>query len=216
MKVGIDGVLLGAWADFNNEKWILDVGSGTGLLALMAAQRSEALIDAVEVEPEAASEALFNFQNSKWQSRIKLYVCSFQNLITKNKYDHIISNPPFFENAPKSLDFKRAQARHADSLTLKELLEKSVSLLTVNGKISLILPADMEARLCSLIMTMNLHLNRFCRIHPDETKKSHRILAELSGFQDKRDDQNLFIRNSVSGNYSTQYCKLTKDFYRLS
>ena len=131
MKVGIDGVLLGSWARLNEANHLLDVGTGTGLVALMAAQRSEAFIDAVELEIDAAAEANMNFQNSKWASRIRLSVGAFQNFEADKKYDHIISNPPFFENSPKSNDLKRTQARHSESLCLKELLGKAELLLSL-------------------------------------------------------------------------------------
>jgi len=213
MKVGIDGVLLGAWANFDGASRILDIGTGTGLLALMAAQRSCAMIDAVELEPEAASEALSNFRNSEWQSRINLTVCAFQQFETSQKYDHIISNPPFFENSPKSVSVKRAQARHADSLSLGELLDKSAFLLSHEGKISLVLPADKEERLRFLVREKALFINRVSRVAPDETKKSHRLLVELSGLPTYIDGGYIIIRHAGSADYTNQYRELTKDFY---
>ena len=213
MKVGTDGVLLGAWANLNGSARVLDIGTGTGLLALMAAQRSEAIIDTVELEPDAASEALLNFQDSPWQARICLSVGAFQKFNTMTRYDHIISNPPFFENSQKSHDSKRTQARHADSLSLKELLEKSVTMLAENGRVSLILPADKEDRLHFLVDTMNLYITRFSRVASDKTKKPHRILTELSLFSTQLDEHDLFIRDSESGNYSDQYREMTNEFY---
>jgi tRNA1Val (adenine37-N6)-methyltransferase len=213
MKVGIDGVLLGAWADLNGAERMLDVGTGTGLLALMAAQRGVVAVDVVEIEPEAALEAQFNFQQSRWQQRINLSVCAFQVFQTENKYGHIISNPPYFENGSTSINSKKAQARHNGSLSLKELLEKAEGLLTDDGKISLILPADKENQLNKLLGVLNLYINRVCRVFPDETRKSHRIMVELSKLQGKADVHNLYIRDMASGNYSDQYRELTKDFY---
>ena len=213
MKVGIDSVLLGAWANFNGAARILDIGTGTGLLTLMAAQRSVAGIDAIELEPEAASEALLNFQNSEWKERIRLMIGAFQDFNAENSYDHIISNPPFFENGSKSSNSKRAQARHSDSLSLSQLLGKSVGLLTENGKISLILPADQENRLLFLSNANGMHVTRFCRVAPDDKKAPHRILTELSKFPGKLHAHDLFIRDSGSGNYSGEYRELTKDFY---
>jgi tRNA1Val (adenine37-N6)-methyltransferase len=213
MKVGIDGVLLGAWADLNGAARVLDVGTGTGLLALMAAQRGAVAVDAVEIEPEAASEAFFNFQHSKWPSQINLSVCSFQDFRAETKYSRIISNPPFFENGSRSSNSKKAQARHSDTLSLKELLGKAEGLLAESGKISLILPTDKEVHLDRLLRALNLHINRFCRVAPDETRKPHRILAELSKHPGTPDEHDLFIRDAASGNYSDQYRELTKDFY---
>lgn len=213
MKVGIDGVLLGAWAGLNGAGRVLDVGTGTGLVALMAAQCSSAIIDAVELEPEAASEAALNFQNSKWASRISLSLGAFQDFQAKTKYDHILSNPPFFENSPKSNDRKRTQARHSDSLSLKELLEKAEQLLSESGKISLILPADKEERLLKLASALNLHVVRMVRVASDETKNAHRILAELSRVQAELHETTFFIRDRSTGEYSGVYRELTKEFY---
>lgn len=214
MKVGIDGVLLGAWADFDHEQRILDVGAGTGLLSLMAAQRTmESRVDAVEIEPEAAEEAVQNFSNSPWSERLQLFVSPFQHFETAEKYDHIISNPPFFEDSPKSNDHKRAKARHADSLTLSDLLTKAVKVMAPQSKISLVLPADKEDRLRYLALTFGFYVSRFARVFPDETKKSHRILVELSPEYKVDFLESIYVRNAVSGEYTDQYRKLTKDFY---
>ena len=213
MKVGIDGVLLGAWAYLEDATRILDIGTGTGLLALMAAQRSNAMIEAVELDTEAASEALFNFRNSEWQSRISLTVGPFQTFESSQAYDHIISNPPFFDNSLNPVNPKRAQARHADRLSLDELLGKSMTLLSPNGKISLILPADKEERLRFLVREKALYINRLSRIAPDEMKKPHRLLVELSADSASVDGPDIFIRNAGSFDYTSQYRELTRDFY---
>ena len=213
MKVGIDGVLLGAWSDLDDASTILDIGTGTGLLALMAAQRSNAMIEAVELDTEAASEALVNFSNSEWHSRINLIVGPFQTFESSQIYDHIISNPPFFDHSPKPDSLKRARARHADSLSLEDLLEKSVSLLSPIGKISLILPADKEERLRFLAREKGLYVNRLSRVAADEMKKPHRLLVELSSNPASFNGPVIYIRCAGSSEYSSQYRKLTRDFY---
>lgn len=213
MKVGIDGVLLGAWSDLEDASAILDIGTGTGLLTLMAAQRSKAVIEAVELDAEAASEALFNFNHSEWSSRISLTVGAFQTFEPFRKYDHIISNPPFFDHSPKPVSPGRAQARHSDSLTLEDLLQKSISLLSSAGKISLIFPADQEERLRFLTRENGLYVNRFSRVAADESKRPHRLLVELSANPASADGSNIFIRHSGASGYTNQYRELTKDFY---
>jgi tRNA1Val (adenine37-N6)-methyltransferase len=213
MKVGIDGVLLGAWARLDGASTILDVGTGTGLLALMAAQRSTALVDAVELEAEAASEAVINFQNSPWSSRIRLFVSAFQDFEMGHLYDHILSNPPFFDNSPRPADLKRAQARHADTLTLSELLAGAKTMLQPEGRISLILPAEYEERLRSLVRENGLFVNRLDQVAPNEAKKPHRLLAEISASPDWTESGLILIRHAGSASYSQQYRALTKDFY---
>lgn len=213
MKVGIDGVLLGAWAHLEDASTILDIGTGTGLLALMAAQRSKAMIEGVELDTDAASEALFNFRNSEWHSRISLTVGPFQTFESSHHYDHIISNPPFFDNSPKPVRLNRAQARHADSLSLDELLGKSIPLLSPNGKISLILPADKEERLRFLVREKALYINRLSRVASDEMKKPHRLLVECSARPASVDGPAIYIRNAGSFDYTSQYRELTRDFY---
>ncbi|MFV0377435.1 MAG: tRNA1(Val) (adenine(37)-N6)-methyltransferase [Mangrovibacterium sp.] len=213
MKVGIDGVLLGAWAAFGHEKFVLDIGCGTGLLALMAAQRSTAFVDAVEIEPEAALDADANFAASPWSSRLQLYRTDFKGFETQKRYQHIISNPPFFDETPRSSDPKRNKARHSESLSLNELIERSVDLLHPDGKISLILPAGKEKHLRSLARTNLLYPNRYASVFPDINKPAHRILAELS-FQPKTEiTEAIYIRNADSGEYTEQYKQITRDFY---
>ena len=213
MKVGIDGVLLGAWANINGAARVLDVGTGTGLLALMAAQRSTAIVDAVELEEEAASEALLNFENSAWQSRIKLFLCAFQNYETNEKYDHVISNPPYFNNSLQSPDSARSLARHSDSLSIKELIEKSKVMLSEVGKISLILPSESEHTLRGLADELGMFISRFCLVYPDELKKGNRILVELSLIPEEEKLSKIYIREKNSSSFTHQYKELTRDFY---
>ena len=214
MKVGIDGILLGAWANFDNCKRILDVGTGTGLLSLMAAQQTDASIDAVEIDGDAFNEATFNFTQSPWADQLTIYKSSFQNFIPEFKYDHIICNPPFFNNSLKPIEDKRLKARHTDSLSLDELLTKAVSLLEENGKISLILPADSEFKLKSLIQEKALFISRICYVHPFKTKKPNRILVELRNMPCDLLSNKIIIRNEETNSYSEEYRELTKDFYR--
>lgn len=215
MKVGIDGVLLGAWVDLADERRILDVGTGTGLLALMAAQRTGAMVDAVEIEIDAAEEAKENFSQSPWSDRIQLFVTAFQDFEANGKYDHIISNPPFFDHVktPKSGDLKRATARHAESLNIQELLEKGAALLSDDGRISLVLPADQEEQLRTEARHFNLFVNRCARVFPDETRPAHRILVELSFHPEIDFWESIYIRNRETGEYTAQYRELTRDFY---
>jgi len=216
MKVGMDGVLLGAWANVSGTKQILDVGTGTGLIALMIAQRnSEANIEAIEIEPEAFLEALFNIQQSTWSDRISVECCSFQELVEKSgrKYDLIVSNPPFFDNGIKAPAENRAQARHSDSLPLDVLISGAGRLLNSNAKIALVLPIESLLELEQLATSNRLWISRICRVKPNPQKPVFRILAELTNIECEFQEENLMIEFEKHFDYTPDYMKLTKDFY---
>ena len=141
MKINTDGVLLGALAEKENASRILDIGTGTGVIALMMAQRySNAIIDAIEVDEQSSTLALGNFKNSAFASRINNYNIPFQNFTQQTKYDLIISNPPFFTNALKNPDHRKSNARHTSFEFYDQLLEKAACWLTDGGSIQLVLP----------------------------------------------------------------------------
>lgn len=213
MKVGIDGVLLGAWADLSVERNVLDIGTGTGLLALMAAQRTPAQVIAVEIEAEAAAEAMSNFTNSTWSHRLEVKQISIQEFESNVAFDHILANPPFFDTDVKPPTEQRAIARHHDSLPLDELIKKSATLMTPTAKFSLVLPADKEDRLRSLAQQSGLSLRRLARVFPNSEKPSHRILAELGFNVEEENQEHIIIRNSETQDYSDQYRSITRDFY---
>ena len=139
-KVGTDGVLLGAWANFSDSKTILDIGTGTGLIALMAAQKSNAKITALDDDPQAIEISQLNFTNSPWQSRLTATCCALQKYEPGLLFDHIVSNPPFFVNSLKSPDSLRNIKRQADSLPHEILILAQKKLLKPDGKFSVILP----------------------------------------------------------------------------
>ena len=212
MKVGIDSVMLGSWADVSDSSQILDVGTGTGLLALMMAQRSDDSIDAVEIEPDAACEATLNFKSSPWNDRLRLVCTDFLLYEPSCRYSHIISNPPFFDSSFLS-NSPRTVARQTHSLDMIRFLSKAVTLLAEHGKISLVLPAVKEELLRFLAFDHKLFISRLCRVAPDTQKNHHRILVELSTVDVPTSYDELFIRDAVSGEYSEQYKELTSDFY---
>lgn len=216
MKVGVDGVLLGAWANVSGTKRILDAGTGTGLIALMIAQKSPlAEIDAVEIDEDAFQEAKFNVAQSPWNDRIRLECCSFQKFATRTdrKYDLIISNPPFFVNSLKAPAVSRAKARHADTLPLKELISGAKKLLTENGEIALVLPIESLQELEKFVEEQHLFLSRLCRVKPNPVKPAFRILVEIASRECIFQEEELVIEFEQHHNYTPQYRELTKDFY---
>ena len=213
MKVGTDGVLLGAWANLTHAKHILDIGTGTGLIALMCAQRqNNAIIDAIEIDPDAAQQAAGNFNNSKWQRRLNLIHTDFNNFHAGKKYDVIISNPPYFDEQYENPDSQRNMARHTATLSLKTLIKKSKKLLKDDGNIQLILPADKLSQLHQIIEQEKLYLNKICYVKGHKNTKIKRILVKISGLYTKPEEQQLIIEKSRH-NYTDDYIYLTRDFY---
>lgn len=216
MKVGMDGVLLGTWADPSDAERILDIGTGTGLIALMMAQKNNhTQIDAIEVDKEAFDEAVQNIQQSHWSERIHPELCSFQEFAerTNLKYDLIVSNPPFFTNGVKAPVENRAQARHSDSLPLDVLISGAAGLLRENGRIALVLPVESIQEITKLANLNRLYISRLCRVKPNPQKPVFRILIELANSTCTIQESELMIEFEKHHDYTPEYKALTKDFY---
>ena len=212
MKVGTDGVLLGAWADVENAVRILDVGTGTGLIALMLAQRNEnAAIDAIEIEENAAEQAAENAANSPWTNRITVFRQAFQDFFPAEKYDMIVSNPPYFSRSLKNPDISKQLARHTDSLTPEVFFENAKRLLKPNGKLSLIFPA--EESLIKIAETEGFFCTRLTKVFPKTGAKEKRFLMEFSLLPILCIESEIVIENERRHEYSEEYKKLTTDFY---
>lgn len=214
MKVGTDGVLLGAWSGVAGKKSILDVGTGSGLIALMLAQRSEALIDAIDIEPSACAQASVNIRESDFRSRIRVFHTSLSDYaaIPDRKYDLIVSNPPFFKSSLLSPVQQRNLARHNDSLSLDALLGDSLRLLAPEGSIVLILPYEQEEDLDNGAMRHGLSFVRKTYVVPTPGARRKRILAELSPVLSDCLCDELTIEEARH-QYTAGYIALTKDFY---
>ena len=190
MKVGTDGVLLGAWTMLEEQGAaqtrkaigaVLDIGTGSGLVALMLAQRfPQAEIDAIDIEPSAVEQARYNFLQSPWKERVRSFLSPLQEWQTEKRYDLIVSNPPYFQNSLKNPDKGRELARHTDSLTYAELLHYSTQLLAPKGVISLILPAESEDDIIRLGISEHLSCTRLTRVYSKAGKPAKRILMEFS------------------------------------
>ena len=215
MKVGIDGVLLGAWSDVLNTEHILDIGTGSGLIALMVAQRSNSVIDAIEIEKNAVDQANENVDRSPWSGRIHIQEISLQNFAknTPQRYDLIISNPPYFINSLKAPSSKRSTARHTDSLTHEELIINAIILLKPTGRICIILPVN-EAFRCKLFAQSNkLYCTREVRVFPKPNVDASRILMEFSFKECPVKCTELVIESNERHHYSKEFTSLAKDFY---
>jgi len=215
MKVTTDGVLLGAWADTDHISRALDVGTGSGLIALMIAQRSEAVIDAVEIDPPAALQASENSGCSPWKDRIHVHTGSFQEFaaLCGKKYDLIVSNPPFFRNALKPGDKRRSNARHDLSLTHEELLKGSASLLSPQGKFCVILPYQEKDSFAELASIYRLHCKRITEVKTTPGAVFSRVLMSFGPVFTGTPDRTELTLHEADGSYSEDYRELTKDFY---
>lgn len=216
MKVGTDGVLLGAWAHITPEdRRILDVGTGTGLVALMVAQRSEAWgaeIVGVEIDAPSAEDARENFARSEWAGRLSVVECAVQEYRPEGLFDHIISNPPYFVASLTSPDASRTAARHTTSLSFEELARSASRLLTAEGRLSLVLPYDAVADMTLAAARVGLFLVRRTDVRSKQTAQPIRSLLEY-GFAPHptlRTDLTIHI---AGGDYSPEYRTLTREFY---
>ncbi len=213
MKVGTDGVLLGAWTTIK-EGNVLDIGSGTGLIAIMIAQRSKtAIIDAVELETDACQEAKVNSENCNWSSRIAIHHTTIQDYYPPKKYDLIVSNPPFFINSTKATNSERNSARHTDGLPFIDLIEAVLRLLKSSGLFSLILPLLEAERFIDLAKEQELFLNKKWLVKPTSTKPVKRVLMEFSLTIQPVFHKELIIETATRHQYTKDYISLTKDFY---
>ncbi|MFC2096527.1 tRNA1(Val) (adenine(37)-N6)-methyltransferase [Bacteroidota bacterium] len=215
MKVGTDGVLLGAWANWANAENVLDIGAGTGLIALMIAQRSNAHIDAIEIDEEACKQAKENVKNSPWNNSINIINQSFQEFSesVNKKYDLIISNPPYFQDSLFAPDKKRTDARHNSNLKLEDLIQGSENLLNDNGIISIILPY-LEGNMFILKASeMGLYCIRQTNVLPKPNREPKRLLLEFRKEKMPLVEQELIIELNKRHEYSEAYRNLTKDFY---
>ena len=217
MKVGTDGVLLGIWATvFDESKTlsVIDVGTGTGLIAMIIAQRDgNAIIDAIDIDENACKQATVNIEKSPFKDRINVIHKSFVDYSTDKKYDLIISNPPFFKNSLKCPDQKRSMARHNDSLPLKLLIEHAVTMLSKNGRIALILPVQQSEELDFIIATHRLFTARRTVIIPAEGLQPKRFMTELSTKNITKTEENTLTLEAKGRKRTEQYAELTKEFY---
>jgi tRNA1Val (adenine37-N6)-methyltransferase len=216
MKVGIDGVLLGAWAGVDNVKHVLDIGTGSGLIALMIAQRTlNVHIDAIDIDEGAFKQSVLNFKNSPWNERLNSFEVSLQDfsLLAKSKYDLIVSNPPFFIDSLEAPDPKRSQARHTSTLTHKELLTFASGLLHEKGRICLILPVNEALQCVKMAEALQLKCYRKCYVKSMPNKPAHRILLEL-GFESVITIESSLTIELERQVYTPEFSQMLRDFYQ--
>lgn len=214
MKVGTDGVLLGAWVNPVTSGRILDIGTGTGLIALMLAQRTppSVPIDAVEIQEAACQDASVNFSRSPWADRLHLHATDVRTFVPPHPYALIVSNPPWFHNSLKPPVQGREISRHSDALPLPELIQLAARWLTPDGRLALVLPAPDHAQLLTLAMNNSLTVTRSCTFITRPGKPPERLLAELSKSPVPATHEVLYLYDT-NGRWSDDYQRLTGGFY---
>ncbi|AFL81081.1 putative O-methyltransferase [Aequorivita sublithincola DSM 14238] len=225
MKIGTDGVLLGAWVSIKNNPFsILDIGAGTGIIALQLAQRSYAeMVDAIEIDGNAFEQCVDNFENSPWGDRLYCYHASLEEFMEEieDKYDLIISNPPFYSPplpaasppiGEKKIPNSRKLARFNDALPFDELIESVSLLLSDEGIFSVIIPRKEEESFIKMASEVNLFPNRICRVRGNETSEEKRSMLEFSFEKNLIKIENLTIEISRH-DYTDDYKNLVREFY---
>lgn len=214
MKVNTDSVILGAYTKHPTPKTALDIGTGTGVLALMLAHKyPELSIDAIEIEQNSLEEAAINFKNSPWSNRLNPICYSLQNFIPNTQYDLIITNPPYFINSSKNETQLKTNARHTDSLSFSDIIIFAQKHLTEKGILSLILPLTEGNIFEELALKNGLFLSQKLNITPLTNKNINRLVLVFC----KTKPVNCIIENMLVyqevNNYSQQHHELTKEFY---
>lgn len=213
MKVGTDGTLLGAWADVENKKRVLDIGCGSGLISIMAAQRSDALITGIEIDADAAAQAKENAAATPWNDRIEIVHTSLQEYTPAIEFDAIVSNPPFFVNSMKCPADKRTTARHSDTLPCPVFMSCTAKLLSENGTLSVVIPFDLCDVWCYEALLKGLYLQRITTVQTLPHKPAKRALLEFGKKNRLTPIRENLILESTPGKYSNEASALLKDFY---
>jgi tRNA1Val (adenine37-N6)-methyltransferase len=217
MKIGTDGVLLGAWTPIDNNPFsVLDVGTGTGIIALMLAQRSAAeQIDALEIDEDAYEQATDNFENSPWNDRLFCFHAGLDEFVEEpeDEYDIIVSNPPFYSEDFKSNNEQRDLARFQDAMPFEQLIEAAALLLSEKGVFSVIIPFKDESTFLALAHKQELYPLKITRVKGTPTSETKRSLLAFSRNCNADSTVEELIIETERHCYTPEYITLTKDFY---
>ena len=214
LKVGTDAVLLGAWVRIGDARRLLDVGTGSGVIALMLAQRSHpmARVDAIEIQPKDVKQALFNASRSPWTGKIAVVEAPVQQFNASQPFDLIVSNPPYFSGSLLPPDPSRSAARHDSTLTYDDLLGSAERLLAPHGRLGVIIPYLAADGLLKLAESHGLYPHRLTRFITREGKKPERTLLEF-GFTRIHHSIDYLTLYGIENQWSNEYRKLTANFY---
>jgi tRNA1Val (adenine37-N6)-methyltransferase len=212
-KVGTDGVLLGAYADITGTSSILDIGTGTGLIAMMLAQRCEAVIFAIEPDVDSFLQAVHNIEKCPWKERIKVENTDLQTYSPELKFDLIVANPPYFADSMKNPDQREASARHNVELKNDELLEGVSRLMSENGRLQVIMPYVEGNIFIAVAQSYGLYCCDILKIKPLSSSEVRRMILTFSRHRHKANERFLTIEHGKRHEFTEEYKNLTKDFY---
>lgn len=213
MKVGTDGCLLGGWFACMDSKRVLDIGCGTGLISIMAAQRCGATITGIEIDEKAATQARINADNSPWGERIEIVNGDLLEYTTEHRFDTIVSNPPYFVNSLKCDDTSRTLARHSDSLDCRTFFGKCSELLSDNGSVSIVIPCDIMEEWKSAAAEHDLYPTRTTFIKTTPKKAPKRVLIEFGFSTQENAVESTLVLETAPGEYSNEAREILGDFY---
>lgn len=212
MKVGTDGVLLGAWAEGGRK--ILDVGTGTGLVALMMAQRfTDADVTGIEICDEAVDEALHNVSRSPFCNRVRIEKRDFRNFVCQERFDALVCNPPYFEKSLKCPEMGRSIARHSDTLSICELMEGAVRTLAGNGVLSIIIPYMQFEEVLTEGVRCGFSVKRAMKVRGTGTGEWKRVLVSFQMGNERCWKMEEMTLEYIRGVRTEEYQRLTEDFY---
>jgi tRNA1Val (adenine37-N6)-methyltransferase len=213
MKINTDGVLLGAWTTVEDCQSILDIGTGCGVIALMLAQRNGlAMIDGIEIDKASCEEAGENMLAGPWPERVHAIYGPVQEMVAKEKYDLIVSNPPFFSGGTLSYTSKKQMVRHTTKLSHQDLLSAVRDLLKPEGRFSVVLPYIEGLRFIEMAEQYRLHVSKYCEVHSFPDSKVERLLLTFAKIKTSLDKESISIRDDA-GSFSEIYIQLTRSFY---
>lgn len=213
MKVGTDAVLIGAWLDASNAKNILDIGTGTGLIALMLAQKSSANITSIDILDSACKNASENINNSKWKERIKIIHKSLQEYKPDFKFDLIVSNPPFYTADTHSPDENRAVARHIIKMQPEDIVEFCKKYLSENGNCAVIYPVNIAEYFVEIALQNGFYINSILNIKSNCKSEIIRKIIQFGKFKDVLSENTISIEKETRHDYTSEYIEITKEFY---
>ena len=214
MKVGTDAILLGRWVEVKPTDVVLDIGTGCGLLPLMLSQKGVAQVDAVDIDKASIEEATVNFEASQWREHLRAYHSDIVDYQTEERYDLIVSNPPFFNRFSKCDSERKSRARHNDAgLSYATICREVCRLMKPEGRLALVLPLDVSLDFLDTAEHFGLYLHKRMTIIPIAGKEPNRVNLELGFGKPEKVQEETFVIRDTDNRFTVQYNEFLKDFY---